>query len=113
VQEKWILLYIRRWLTVPYKTPDGKETERTCGVPQGSVVGPLLANLYLHYSFDKWMEQHYPHILFERYADDVVCHCRSELEALKLREALESRLTACKLQMHPVKTKIVYCKDDR
>jgi RNA-directed DNA polymerase len=113
VQEKWILLYIRRWFTVPYKTPDGKETERSCGVPQGSVAGPLLANLYLHYSFDRWMERHNPHIPFERYADDTVCHCRSEKEALELREALESRLTACKLQLHPAKTKTVYCKDSR
>jgi RNA-directed DNA polymerase len=113
VQEKWILLYIRRWLTVPYKGTDGKVTERTCGVPQGSVIGSLLANLYLHYSFDKWMERHYPHIPFERYANDTVCHCRNENEALELREVLESRLSACKLQMHPTKTKIVYCKDDR
>jgi retron-type reverse transcriptase len=90
VQEKWTLSYIRRLPTVPYKTPDGKETERTCSVPQSLVVGPLLANMYLHYSFDKWMEQHYPHILFEHCADDVVCHYRSENEALELREALES-----------------------
>jgi RNA-directed DNA polymerase len=75
------------------------------------VISPLLANLFLHYAFDMWMAREFPHIPFERYADDAICHCRSEAEARALWQALESRLAACKLALHPEKTKIVYCKD--
>lgn len=113
VEEKWMLLYIRRWLVVPYQKTDGEIMERTCGVPQGSVIGPILANLYLHYSFDKWMEINHPSIKFERYADDTVCHCRSREEAEFLLEILSDRFSVCKLSLNVDKTKIVYCKDDR
>lgn len=113
VKEKWILLYIRRWLTVPYQQSDGKHIERACGVPQGSVIGPILSNLYLHYCFDKWMQKNYPTIKFERYADDTVCHCRSREEAESLLQILSARFANCKLSLNVEKTKIVYCKDDR
>jgi group II intron reverse transcriptase/maturase len=108
---KWVLLYIDRWLQAPVRMPDGSLVERERGTPQGAVVSPILANLFLHYAFDRWMRLHYPEIPFERYADDVICHCRSETQAQQLRDALEQRFAACKLQLHPDKTKIVYCKD--
>ncbi len=108
---KWVLLYVERWLNAPVCMPDGALVTREKGTPQGAVISPILANLFLHYAFDRWMQEQHPGILFERYADDVVCHCRSESEAVALRHALEGRLEACKLELHPDKTKIVYCKD--
>src|SRR5207237_1058588 len=95
----------------PVSMPDGTLVERTRGTPQGAVVSPVLANLFLHYVFDLWMRREHPDIPFERYADDAICHCRSEAQALELRQALEKRFADCKLQLHPQKTKIVYCKD--
>jgi hypothetical protein len=89
----------------------GSVVPRTAGTPQGGVVSPSLANLFLHYAFDMWMKRTYPHIPFERYADDVICHCKSAEEAQVLWSALADRFAACKLVLHPEKTKIVYCKD--
>ena len=108
----WALLYIERWLKAPVQTAEGSLIERERGTPQGGVVSPLLANLFLHYAFDKWMQRIHPGIPFERYADDAICHCRSEEQAAALRNALEERFTDCGLTLHPEKTKIVYCKDD-
>lgn len=107
----WVLLYIERWLKAPVQMEDGRIVERTAGTPQGGVISPLLANLFLHYAFDAWMTREFPRIPFERYADDAICHCRSEAEARALWRALEARMSACKLTLHPEKTKIVYCKD--
>ena len=107
----WVLLYIERWLKVPVQMEDGRVVPRRAGTPQGGVISPLLANLFLHYAFDMWMARTYPHIPFERYADDIVCHCRSAEMAEALRCALRDRFAACKLELHPAKTKIVYCKD--
>ncbi|MDR5769900.1 reverse transcriptase domain-containing protein [Caballeronia sp. LZ028] len=109
---KWVLLYVERWLVAPVCMPDGALVSRDRGTPQGAVVSPILANLFLHYAFDQWMSRNYPGVLFERYADDVICHCKSEAQAKQLRAALDARLAACELQLHPEKTKIVYCKDD-
>jgi len=108
---RWVLLYLERWLKAPVCIPDGTLVDREKGTPQGAVVSPIMANLFLHYAFDRWMQEHHPDIPFERYADDVICHCRSEAQATSLRRALEVRLGACKLELHPDKTKIVYCKD--
>jgi RNA-directed DNA polymerase len=108
---KWVLLYIERWLKAPVSMPDGTLVSRERGTPQGSVISPVLANLFLHYAFDCWMQREYPDIPFERYADDAICHCRSEAQALKLRQALEQRFAECRLQLHPQKTKVVYCND--
>ena len=107
----WVLLYIERWLKAPVQMEDGSIVERTAGTPQGGVISPLLANLFLHYGFDMWMTREFPRIPFERYTDDAICHCRTEAEARALRQALASRLAGCKLTLHPEKTKIVYCKD--
>jgi RNA-directed DNA polymerase len=108
---KWVLLYLERWLQAPVSMPDGTLVKRERGTPQGSVVSPVLANLFLHYAFDRWMQRKYPHIPFERYADDAICHCASEAQALDLRQALEQRFAACGLRLNPQKTKVVYCKD--
>jgi group II intron reverse transcriptase/maturase len=108
---KWVLMYIERWLKAPVRMPDGTLVSREQGTPQGAVISPILANLFLHYTFDRWMQERYPEIPFERYADDIVCHCRSEAQARALRAALEARFEACKLELHPRKTRIVYCKD--
>ena len=107
----WVLLYIERWLKAPVQMEEGGVVPRTAGTPQGGVISPLLANLFLHYAFDAWMSRHYPHIPFERYADDAICHRKSADEAQALRSALADRFAACKLLLHPEKTKIVYCKD--
>src|ERR1700749_1906984 len=90
--------------------PNGDLVDRESGTPQGAVVSPGLANLFLHYAFDLWMQREYPTIPFERYADDAICHCASEAQAHELRQALEQRFTACRLRRHPEKTKIVYCE---
>ncbi len=111
-QCKWHLLYIKRWLSAPLQNRAGIQTERSKGTPQGAVISPLLANLFLHYCMDSWLKIKYPQCPFERYADDVVIHCKTEVEAQELKETLGARLEECGLQMHPEKTKIVYCKDD-
>lgn len=111
-EEKWILLYVERWLKAAVELPDGARQERDRGTPQGGVISPLLANLYLHYAFDEWMRRNHPDIPFERYADDGVCHCRSEAQARHLKDALAQRFAECRLELHEEKTKIVYCKDD-
>jgi group II intron reverse transcriptase/maturase len=108
----WVLLYLERWLRAPVQMADGSLVGRERGTPQGGVVSPLLANLFLHYAFDMWMRRNHPAIPFERYADDAICHCRSEEQARTLRAALERRFVECGLTLHPEKTKIVYCKDD-
>ena len=110
--QKWVLLYIERWLKAPVVHPDGREEARTVGTPQGGVISPLLANLFLHYAFDRWMELNAPDIPFERYADDIVCHCTSEAQAQDLWRVLQERFSACHLTLHPDKTRIVYCKQD-
>ncbi|MFC3122810.1 group II intron reverse transcriptase/maturase [Agaribacter flavus] len=113
VQEPWLRLYIKRWLEAPVCTEEKEVVSSTKGTPQGGVISPLLANLFLHYAFDAWISESFPTVPFERYADDIVCHCRTKLQAQTLLQALEERMSACKLQLHPVKTKIVYCKDKR
>ncbi len=109
---KWMLLYIERWLKAPFQGEDGILVERTKGTPQGGVISPLLANLFLHYVFDKWMERNYPQVPFCRYADDGVVHCRTEAEAWLMKEVIESRFKECNLELHREKTRIIYCKDE-
>lgn len=111
-KEKWVVLYIERWLKAPAQAEDGHVTERGKGTPQGGVVSPLLANLFLHYAFDRWMQRTYPQLPFERYADDAIVHCRTEAEAQEVQRAIAVRMQECRLELHPEKTKIVYCKDD-
>jgi len=108
----WVLLYIERWLQAPVQLENGALEPRQKGTPQGSVISPLLCNLFLNYAFDRWMATHHPTIPFERFADDILCHCGSEQQAKTLKESLEQRFAECGLELHPTKTKIVYCKDD-
>ena len=109
--QKWVLMYVERWLEAPMRTADGTLAPRVKGTPQGSPVSPVLANLFLHYAFDLWMVRELPGVPFERYADDAVIHCVSERQARQVREALASRLVEVGLELHPDKTRIVYCKD--
>jgi group II intron reverse transcriptase/maturase len=108
---EWVLLYVERWLKAPAQLEDGSLIHRDKGTPQGGVISPLLANLFLHYTCDIWMQRQYPQIPFERYADDVICHCRSKAEAEELRAAIERRFAECGLELNQQKTKIVYCMD--
>lgn len=112
VKCRWALLYIERWLTAPMEQ-NGSRIERTRGTPQGGVVSPILSNLFLHYAFDLWMKRTHPDLPWCRYADDGLVHCRTEQEAEALKAELQARLAECQLEMHPTKTSIVYCKDDR
>lgn len=111
-QERWILLYIERWLKVPYQLKDDTQVARTKGIPQGSVIGPILANLFMHYTFDLWMKKQFNHVPFERYADDCICHFRTKEEAEYVHGKIKERLEQCGLALNQKKTKIVYCKDD-
>jgi RNA-directed DNA polymerase len=111
VSERWVLLYISRWLVAPMRMPDGTMTAREKGTPQGSPISPVLANLFMHYAFGTWMDREFPGCPFERYADDAVAHCKTEDQARELRTAIARRLGALGLELHPVKTKIVFCKD--
>jgi len=107
----WVRLYIGRWLRAPVQRPDGTTQQRTKGSPQGAVVSPLVANLFLHYAFDAWMTRTFPHVQFERYADDAIVHCRSERQARMVLDAIRDRMRECGLELHSTKTRIVYCKD--
>lgn len=110
ITTRWILLYIKRWLDVPYQRSNGEVINRDMGVPQGSGIGPILANQFLHYAFDKWMSYKYPYIPFERYADDCICHCKSLSQAEYVKRKLVERFAECKLKLNTEKTKIVFCK---
>ncbi len=108
---KYILLYIDRWIKAPLELTDGTIRNRDSGTPQGGVISPILSNLYLHYVFDIWMTRNHPESLWCRYADDGICHCRTKEQAIALLVELELRFKECKLEIHPDKTKIVYCRD--
>ena len=109
--ERWVLLYIERWLKAPTQMPDGTALAREKGTPQGSPISPLLANLFMHYAFDRWMVREFPGCPFERYADDTVAHCDTEQQARALWAAIAKRLGSLGLELHPEKTKVVYCQD--
>jgi RNA-directed DNA polymerase len=111
--QKWVLLYVKRWLVAPLQLHDGTLQQRDRGTPQGSAVSPVLANLVLHYAFDMFLAREFPTVSFERFADDAVVHCVTERQARQVRAALAERLDSLGLQLHPEKTKIVYCKDDK
>jgi len=107
----WLLLYVARWLQAPVQGQDGPLIQRGQGVPQGGCMSPVLANLFLHYAFDAWMQREHPSIPFERYADDIIAHCQSEVQARWLQARIATRLAQCHLELHPTKTHIVSCKD--
>lgn len=108
---KWIVLYIERWLKAPIQMEDGTLVYREKGTAQGSVISPLVSNIFMHHAFCEWMKRNFPYIPFEVYADDGLVHCRSLEEAQIMLKAIEARFRECKLELHPEKTKIVYCKD--
>jgi len=107
----WVLLYVKRWLAAPLQHPDGTLVERDKGTPQGSAISPVLANLFLHFAFDLWMDREFPGRPFERYADDAVVHCKSRRQAEYMRARIAARMAEVGLRLHPDKTRIVYCKD--
>jgi RNA-directed DNA polymerase len=109
--QRWILLYVDRWLQAPLQRADGTLVARDRGTPQGSAISPLIANLFMHYALDAWMAREFPGIRFERYCDDAVVHCASEKQARHVRAAIAARLAEVGLELHPGKTRIVYCKD--
>jgi RNA-directed DNA polymerase len=111
-QCRWILLYVKRWLAAPAQLEDGTLAPRTRGTPQGGVVSPLLANMFLHLAFDDWMRKTHRAVPFERYADDIIAHCKTEEQAQQVLASITRRLEHCRLAVHPEKTRIVYCKDD-
>lgn len=106
-QDKWVSMYIERWLKAGVVQQDGSFSATLSGTPQGGVISPLLANLFLHVVFDKWMEKHHPKKPFERYADDIVVHCKTEKQALYILHLINKRMESCKLSLHPEKSKIV------
>jgi RNA-directed DNA polymerase len=110
-ENRWVRLYIKRWLVAPMQEADGSLIGRTKGTPQGGVISPLLSNLFLHYVNDVWMCKNYPKNAWCRYADDQIIHCQTEKEAKEILERLNVRFKECKLELHEEKTKIVYCKD--
>ena len=110
-QNPWVLLYVERWLKAPMQTTDGDIRLRERGTPQGGVVSPLLANLFLHYAFDLWVDRDLPSVRFCRYADDAVIHCKSQMQAQFVLRRIGERFQQCGLELHPTKTRIVYCKD--
>ncbi|MGW4135226.1 group II intron reverse transcriptase/maturase [Streptomyces mirabilis] len=111
--QRWVVLYVKRWLVAPLQLPDGTLQERDRGTPQGSAVSPVLANLFMHYAFDQFLAREFPSVDFERYADDAVVHCVTERQARQVWAALEARMEEVGLRLHPDKTKLVYCKDSR
>lgn len=111
IEERWKLIYIERWLKAPVVLEDGNQEEKGKGTPQGGVISPILANLYLHYAMDKWLENEYPEVEYERFADDAIIHCKTEREAKEIWDRLAERFRECELELHPEKTKIAYCKD--
>jgi len=114
VPENWVKLYIKRWLAAPVLTKSGELiTKQGKGTPQGGVISPLLANLFLHYGFDKWLEKIDKTVNFTRYADDVIVHCKSKQQAEQILKLIDQRMNEIDLELHPEKTKIVYCKDYR
>jgi RNA-directed DNA polymerase len=111
-ESKWVLLYVSRWLVVPYRLKDGTTVQRDKGIAQGSNIGPILSNLFLHYVFDEWMKRKHGGIAFERYVDDAICHCKTEEQAVELKLSISERFKECGLELNETKTKIIYCKDD-
>ncbi|HST54275.1 MAG TPA: group II intron reverse transcriptase/maturase [Solirubrobacteraceae bacterium] len=109
--ERWILLYVQRWLRAPLQHADGTLQARDRGTPQGSAISPLLANMFLHYALDLWLAREFPGVPFERYADDVILHCNSKPRAQVVLDAIIERLAVLGLEVNPDKTRIVYCKD--
>nr|WP_279388074.1 reverse transcriptase domain-containing protein [Tepidibacillus fermentans] len=107
----WVILYIERWLKAPFQKKDGEIVQRKAGTPHGGVISPVLANLFMHDAFDMWMVRTNPQAPLERYVDDAIIHCKTKTEAEETLKKLKERLEECKLELHPTKTKIVYCKD--
>ena len=112
-EEKWVRMYVKRWLEMKIQNVKGEQITREKGTPPGGVVSPLLANLFLHYAFDKWIEINFQGVDFDRYADDIIVHCYTKEEAEQLLQAIKERLRSVHLNLNERKTKVVYCSDYR
>ncbi|MBV9364672.1 MAG: group II intron reverse transcriptase/maturase, partial [Solirubrobacterales bacterium] len=110
---RWVLLYVKRWLKAPLRHPDGTLEQRSRGTPQGSAISPCLANLFMHYAFDRWMAREFPSCPFERFADDAIVHCKSRAQAEVVLAGIAARMSEVGLRLHPDKTRNVYCKDGK
>ena len=108
---RWILLYVERWLKAPIQLEDGTLRPRDRGSPQGSAISPVLANIFLHYALDLWLSREFPGVPFERYADDVILHCKSQQQTQVVLDEIVKRLAQVGLELNLDKTRIVYCKD--
>lgn len=110
-KEKWVIMYVKRWLNARILNSDNVLIDRSTGTPQGGVISPLLANIYLHFTFDKWIEKYYPHVRFERYCDDIIIHCVSQSQTEFMKRVIAKRFNECRLELNESKTHIVYCKN--
>jgi len=111
-EEKWVILYVKRWLECPVFTKAGDLLYRCKGTAQGASISPLLTNMFMHYALDSWMSREFPTVPFERYSDDIIVHCKTRKQAEYVLARIKYRLGTCQLQLHPEKTKIVYCRDE-
>lgn len=111
IADQRVIRHIKKWLKAGV-LEDGKRRATEDGTPQGGIISPLLANIYLHYAFDLWANQWRKRhargdVIIVRYADDFVVGFRYRNDAVRFREQLEQRLRKFHLELHPDKTRLI------